>query len=352
MKTKTSQFRLSSRSNNFKFEINRGSGHLFSYIKNRISWHLFPRLHHVSKFPSHVDIELSSLCNLNCPMCYTTTDDFKNKVNKKNMDFDLFKKIIDECARYNLFSIRLSLRGEAFLNKNIFDMIKYAKSKGIKEVSTLTHGGFLDAEKFEQLIDLNLDWLTISFDGVGETYNKIRFPLTFEDSVNKIKEFQKIKKRRNVVKPVIKVQTVWPAISKNPEEFYNIFNPITDQVASNPLIDYLGNDTDVVFEENFTCPQLWERFVIGADGNVMLCANDEMESHTLGNVQDESVFDIWHGKKLNKAREIHLKHMGTKEIEPCKHCYLPRKMEGEKVSLGDRLIDIDKYVNRNQTVGK
>ena len=352
MKTKTSQFRLSSRSNNFKFEINRGSGHFFSYIKNRISWHLFPRLHHVSKFPSHVDIELSSLCNLNCPMCYTTTDDFKNKVNKKNMDFNLFKKIIDECARYNLFSIRLSLRGEAFLNKNIFDMIKYAKSKGIKEVSTLTHGGFLDAEKFEQLIDLNLDWLTISFDGVGETYNKIRFPLTFEDSVNKIKEFQKIKKRRNVVKPVIKVQTVWPAISKNPEEFYNIFNPITDQVASNPLIDYLGNDTDVVFEENFTCPQLWERFVIGADGNVMLCANDEMESHTLGNVQDESVFDIWHGKKLNKAREIHLKHMGTKEIEPCKHCYLPRKMEGEKVSLGDRLIDIDKYVNRNQTVGK
>jgi radical SAM protein with 4Fe4S-binding SPASM domain len=352
MRTKTSQFRLSSRSNNFKFEINRGSGHLFSYIKNRIRWHLFPRLHHVSKFPSHVDIELSSLCNLNCPMCYTTTDDFKNKVNKKNMDFDLFKKIIDECARYNLFSIRLSLRGEAFLNKNIFDMIQYAKSKGIKEVSTLTHGGFLDAEKFEQLIDLNLDWLTISFDGVGETYDKIRYPLTFEDSVNKIKEFQKIKKRRNVVKPVIKVQTVWPAISKNPEEFYNIFNPITDQVASNPLIDYLGNDTDVVFEENFTCPQLWERFVIGADGNVMLCANDEMESYTLGNVQDESIFDIWHGKKLNKAREIHLKHMGTKEIEPCKHCYLPRKMEGDKVSLGDRLIDIDKYVNRDQTVGK
>ena len=71
----------------------------------------------------------------------------------------------------------------------------------------------------------------------------------------------------------------------------------------------------MVFEENFTCPQLWERFVIGADGNVMLCANDEMESYRLGNVQDESVFDIWHGEKLNKAREIHLKHMGTKEIE-------------------------------------
>ena len=80
MKTKTPQFRLTSRSRNFRFDLNRGKGHLLSYIKNRIRWHLFPRLHHVSKFPSHVDIELSSLCNLSCPMCYTTTDKFKTKV--------------------------------------------------------------------------------------------------------------------------------------------------------------------------------------------------------------------------------------------------------------------------------
>lgn len=352
MKTKTPQFRLSSRMKNFKFDLHRGQGHLFSYIKNRLSWHLFPRVHHVSKFPPHVDIELSSLCNLNCPMCYTTTDKFKSKVNRTSMDFDLFKKIIDECSKYNLYSIRLSLRGEAFLNEHIFEMIKYAKNKGIKEVSTLTHGGFLNEEKFEKLIDLKLDWLTISFDGIGETYNKIRHPLKFEDSVQKIKDFQKIKKSRGVVKPVIKVQTVWPAIEKNPEEFYKIFEPITDQVASNPLIDYLGNDTDIVYEDNFTCPQLWERFVIGADGNVMLCANDEMESHKMGNVSTESIFDIWHGEKFTKVRQSHLDHNGTKDIEPCKHCFLPRKMESDQADLGDRFVKIDKYINRDQTVGK
>lgn len=352
MKTKTPQFRLTSRSKNLNFDLKRGRGHLLSYIKNRIRWHLFPRIHHVSEFPSHVDIELSSLCNLSCPMCYTTTDKFKSKVERANMDFDLYKKIIDECSQYNLYSIRLSLRGEAFLNKHIYDMIKYAKDKGIKEVSSLTHGGFLDEKKFEQLIDLGLDWLTISFDGVGETYNKIRYPLKFEDSVKKIKNYQEIKKHRKVVKPVVKIQTVWPAISENPQEFYNIFNPITDQVASNPLLDYLGNDTDIVFEENFTCPQLWERLVIGADGNVMLCANDEMELHKLGNVRNESLYDIWHGERLNKAREIHIKHLGVKEIEPCKHCYLPRKMESETANLGNHFVKIDKYVNREQTIGK
>jgi len=352
MKINKGQFRLTSRSKNFQFELKRGKGHLLSYIINRIQWHFYPRLHYVSKFPPHVDIEISSLCDLNCPMCYTTTEEFKQNVKLSLMDLDLFKKIIDECAKYNLYSIRLSLRGEVFLHPDIFEMIKYAKEKGIKEVSTLTHGGRIDEEKFKRLVDLGLDWLTISFDGVGEMYEKIRYPLKFNDMVNKIKRFKEIKKEKGSVKPVIKVQTVWPAISKNPEEFYNTFNSITDQVASNPLIDYLHNDTDILFEENFTCPQLWERLCIGADGRVMLCGNDEMMLHQTGDVNTESIYDVWHGEKLQKARKIHIKHLGVKEIESCKHCYLPRKTTKLSVELENRLLKIDNYVNREQTVGK
>ena len=352
MKINKGQFRLSSRTNNFKFDLKRGKGHMLSYIRNRINWHLLPRLHKVSIFPSHVDVEISSACNLHCPMCYTITDEFKKKVNRGFMEFDLFKKIIDECVKYNLYSIRVSLRGEAFLHPNVYEMIKYAKEKGIKEVSSLTHGGMIDEKKFEKLIDIGLDWLTISFDGIGKTYEKIRYPLKYDDMVQKIKNFKEIKKRKGVVKPVIKVQTVWPAISKNPEEFFNTFNPITDQVASNPLIDYLNKDTDIAYEENFTCPQLWQRLVIGSDGGVMLCANDEMESHKVGNTNNESLYDIWHGEKLQKAREILIKHLGVDAIGPSKYCYLPRKTKREQVPLNDRVLNIDNYLNREQTVGK
>lgn len=352
MRINKGQFRLTSRSKNWKFEINRGKGNLFSYIKNRILWHFNPRIHYVSKFPLHVDIELSSACDLNCPMCYTTTQEFKDEVRPGLMDEKLFKKIIDECSKYNLYSIRLSLRGEPFIHPKIFELIEYAKNKGIKEVSSLTHGGKLDEDKFEKLIDLGLDWLTISFDGIGETYEKIRHPLKFDDAVKKIANYQKIKKRRGVVKPVIKVQTIWPAISENPEEFYNIFNPITDQIASNPLIDYLGNDSSIVYEENFTCPQLWERLVIGSDGRVMLCANDEMGTHIIGDVKNESIHEIWHGEKINKAREIHVKHNGVKEMQVCKQCYLPRKTQRETSQMDNRLINIDNYINREQKVGK
>jgi len=285
-------------------------------------------------------------------MCYTTTKEFKESVKKGLMDLELFKKLIDEGVKYNLYSIRLSLRGEVFVHPEIFEMIKYAKEKGIKEVSTLSHGGRIDEEKFRKLVKLGLDWLTISFDGVGETYEKIRAPLKFQDMVDKIALFKEIKKEMKSVKPVIKVQTIWPAIKDNPEEFYNTFESITDQVASNPLIDYLHNDTEIMYEKKFTCPQLWERMCIGSSGEVMLCGNDEMMLYGLGDVNKETIYDIWHGKKLQKAREIHIEHMGAQELSPCKHCYLPRQTQRDSVEIENRLLKIDNYVNREQTVGK
>jgi len=58
MKINKGQFRLTSKSKNFKFDLKRGEGHLLSYAWNRIKWHFYPRLHYVSRFPSHVDIAM------------------------------------------------------------------------------------------------------------------------------------------------------------------------------------------------------------------------------------------------------------------------------------------------------
>lgn len=336
-----------------KFNLKRGKGHLFSYMMDRFRWNIYPRIHHVSKFPTHIDLELSSACDLNCPMCYTTTDEFKKNVVRTNMDFEFFKKIVDECKKYpSHYSIRLSWRGEPFLNSHAFDMIKYAKENGIKEVSTLTHGGFLDAQKFEKLVDLGLDWITISTDGVGEDYEKIRAPLNFKEHVEKLKRYNEIKKEKGVVKPIIKIQGVWPAIEKSVDEYYETFSPLADQVAASPLLDFLRMDNNREYIDDFTCPVLYERLTIGSDGKAYLCYNDEMGSVVVGDANNESVHDIWHGKKLEKSRKIHLDHLGVQELPPCKYCMYPRKTKKDKADVKGKSINVDNYTNRSQTVGR
>lgn len=325
---------------------------MLAYLINRFQWHYYPRLRYVSKFPCHVDVEISSACDMKCPMCYTTTDQFRASVKRKLMEFNLFKKIIDECVKFNTYSIRISLRGEPFIHQDVIEMIAYAKRKGIKEVSSLTNNLALTPDMFRQAMDAGLDWLTISFDGLADTYESIRQPAKFTESYEKIKKYKLIKRDKHSLKPVIKVQTVWPAIKHNAKDYYEVFLPYVDDIAVNSLVDYLHKDEDIIYEYNFTCPVLYQRLCVGSDGIVLLCSNDEFCLNPIGDANINSLYDIWHGKKISEARKAHNNCSGVKLLEPCKHCYLPRKTQPVVERIGVKNIIIDKYLNRPDTVGK
>lgn len=335
-----------------QFEINKSYGWEKEYLNYRKNWSLYPQKQYVSEFPLLVDLELASLCNLKCPMCYTITDEFKEKVNTKFMDFNLFKKIIDEIS-HKVPALRLSLRGESTLHPKFIECIRYAKSKGIKEISTLTNGSKLKVDYFKEICDAGIDWITISVDGLDFEYERIRKPLKFNDTFKKISDMNQYKKDNNLNKPVIKIQSLWPSIKNDPSSFYNKFEPITDLIAFNPLIDYLQKDTDIVYIANFSCPQLYQRLVIGADGLAMMCSNDEENEHIIGDANIQSIYNIWHGAELTKVREKQKEENGFKNYSVCKKCYLPRETEStEEAEVNGRTFHILNYVNRQQVVGK
>lgn len=333
-----------------QFHNFKGEGWSQEYKKYRKNWEDLPKKQLVSNYPQLVDIELASVCNLKCPMCYTITTDFRKKVNAKLMDFDLFKKIIDEISGH-VFAIRLSLRGESTLHKKFIECIEYARNKGIKEIAFLTNGSTLNRENFIKIMKAGATWITVSFDGLGDNYDKVRRPLKYEETLNKLKEIKKIKAEFGVNLPVIKVQGVWDYIKEDPELYYQTLSPHVDAVAFNPYIDFTKDPGSKVFIDNFYCPQLYQRLVIGADGLVLLCANDEENSNILGDANKETVHQLWHGKKINAVREAHKKPKGYLEFEACRHCYLPVETEGkEKISVDGREITIlnYKYNDKNQ----
>lgn len=333
----------------FRSKLSEGWRRIYQvYRKN---WAEYPVKQHVAEYPLLVDIELSTVCNLKCPMCYTITDEFRKKVKVGLMDFSLFKRIIDEIAG-KVPAVRLSLRGEPTLHPKFIDCIAYAKKKGINEVSTLTNGSKLTAQYFEKMMRAGIDWITISVDGIGKTYENIRRPLKFNDILRKIKDIKAVKGRNKRGKPAIKIQAIWPAIKNNPGKFYNTFLPYVDLVAFNPLIDYLGKDEKIVFEEGFACPQHYQRLVIGANGLAMMCSNDEEASVIVGDANKETIYDIWHGNALNRIRAAHKRKNGFMDIPVCRKCYLPRLTRDGEAHVNGRKINIRNYVNRGQVVGK
>jgi pyruvate-formate lyase-activating enzyme len=344
------QFMLDTSERVEEFEHKRAFGVEDAYRENRRQWEAYPKAQHVSDYPPHVDIELASVCNLQCPMCYTITPEFKAKVNTKMMDFALFTRIVDQCAEGGVFSVRLSFRGESFLHKRIVECVRYAKSKGIKEVSTLTNGLRLDEEMFRQLMEAGLDWITISFDGLGETYEQIRRPAKYQRAIEKISNYARIKKEAGKVKPVVKVQTVLPAIQSDPKAYHEVFAAITDLVAANPLIDFHQDVSKLPKIPGFVCPQIYQRLVIGADGLCMMCMNDTENTIVVGDANVQRLHDIWHGPEMTRIREIHSRHAGCAELNPCKQCNLPLQTYPEEVNLGEWSVVAEKYVSGVQKV--
>lgn len=322
------------------------------YEEYRRLWIDLAKRREVRDYPLLVDLELSSKCNLHCPMCYTITEEFLSKVDKKYMELDLFKKVVDEVAG-KVFAIRLSLRGESTLNRHFIEAIAYAKQKGIREISTLTHGKKFTGDYLRKAVAAGIDWITISIDGTGDTYNRIRHPLTWEDTLGRLKEIKALKDELGVHKPVIKVQGIWPAIRENPTAYYKALEPFTDLIAYNPLIDYLHNDSEIIYEENFACPQLYQRLVIGSDGKVMMCSNDEDAQHPVGDAYEQTIHEIWRGDAMNKVRKLHSQKDGFKDLAVCRNCYYPRKAVPDETAMVDgRTIVIENYINRAQQVGK
>lgn len=349
------QIIISSKWDSLRFHLRRGKGHLYRYIRNRFRWHYYPEWQKVTEYPEHVDLEMSSACNMKCPMCYTTTERFKKEIPKKMLNWDTLKCILDEIGGGKVFSIRLSLRGEPTLHKDYIKTLKYAKEVGIPEVSSLTNALKLNEQMMRDMIEAPLDWLTISVDGVGETYNKIRFPAKFEDLLVKLKRFQELKKEYGSDKPVIKVQSVWPAIKDDPKTYYDTFRPLVDQVASNQLVDYLDQDdpNSIQYKEGFKCPAIYQRLIIGADGTVLFCHNDAYNEHAIGNIETSTIKEMWHSPGMNAIREAYIRQTALEEYSACRRCYLPRKMEEvEVVNFKGGRVKVNQLVGRAQEVGR
>lgn len=325
------------------------------YKTYRKLWYELPQNHEIRDYPLLVDLETVSRCNLKCPMCPTVTEEFVDKrvkpYKKGLLDFELIEKVITEVAG-KVYSLRLSWIGEPTLHPQLIEAVKLAKDKGIKEVSFLTNGSRLDLEYFKKLVKANVDLITVSIDGMDDTYNMIRSPLKFHETLKKLNDISDFKKINGLDKPLIKIQGIWPAVKENPEKFYNLFSPIVDLIAFNPLIDYLHKDTDIVYEQNFSCSQHYQRVTIGSNGKASMCSNDDFMDIKVGDIRNQTIHEIWHGPQFQKLREIHKEKDGFMKLVSCKKCYYPRQMaEDEQAVINGRVVRIENYIHRSQTIG-
>lgn len=301
------------------------------YWGYRRKWEENPKLKVLNRFPIHLDIEATSACNLKCVMCpRTEMVEAGSFWSVKAFDLDSYKRLIDEGVQNGLCSVKYNYLGEPLMNKNIVEMVKYAKQAGVLDVMFNTNAALLDEKMSRALIEVGLDKLFFSFDSPDpERYESIRIGAKYDQVLNNIKTFMHIREEMGSIKPFTRVSMVLMQENQQEwEDYQRLFEPIVDAVAYVDYLDHTGQSnperTVVEFAKKnikFCCPQLWQRMFIHPDGVVTPCCIDSSRELVMGNIHESSAAEIWQGDVYQQLRKQHSTGR-YHEISTCARCPL------------------------------
>jgi hypothetical protein len=268
--------------------------------------------------PEIVQIESTNLCNAKCVFC--PRDDMHRT--QGIMSFELFRKIVDECADLGIAHVRVHNYGEPFMDRRLSEKVRYAKQKGIREVGMISNGSLITEHVAREIIESGLDAINISVDASGrEVFDATRLGLNYDKVIANIERLVRIRAELGRKRPKLILSFVRQNNSTDEQAFIEHWRGIADKIHITDLHNWAGTlnrESDV----NYPCYRPWLTFTVLWDGRVSLCCADFDGRTVLGDLNTATIREIWNAERYVAARRAHLESGGP---DICRSCDLPRK---------------------------
>ena len=293
--------------------------------------------------PSYVAIEPTNACNAKCPVCETGKDEMYRT--KGMLDLNLFKDFIDK-NHAQINTLMYYFMGEPFLNKNSYEMIRYARKKNIY-VETCTNGDFVDAKG---VIYSDINKISFQIGGMTEKTHQI---YRVASSLEKIKKnlFELIEERKKNPESNVTIELGFIVMRHNEHEvdkFLKWSNELNVDVANiiDPCVrnmvegyaylpknkSYWFYDSDAfelgklkpkIIPKN-SCEWIWNSMQINWDGEAVPCCRDPNGIFPLGNVFEKGMLNVFNSKEsVNFRKNIINKQNGVNICSLCSSYGLP-----------------------------
>jgi len=273
--------------------------------------------------PEVVGIENTNCCNAHCITCPHGTS--RRKLGF--MDINLSRHITDECVRLGIKNLAIGFFGEPLLDTLLIDRIDYAKKKGIEKVTTFSNAGCLNEDISRRLIESDLDKITISIDGLEqETYERVNIGLDYNKVSENVEKFIAMKRTFNNKKlSVIICSTVVEENRHEMEAYRSKYSKMLKDDGEVVLIAAFNwggkhkiNDA-YIRKNRVPCHRPWNQLIFLIDGTAVLCCCDYDANVVVGDINKQSIPEIWKGAVLEDIRKCHLAREFVK-IPLCNEC--------------------------------
>ena len=307
-----------------------------SLIYNSVKSHL--KLPKNLMMPVHVSIEPSNTCNAQCPVCETGNNGMKRQVGR--LDFENFKKLIDRIYKHTN-TLFYYFMGEPFLNKHSYEMIRYARDKGIY-VETCTNGDLVNPEK---LLDSGINKISFQIGGMDQKTHEIYRVNSFLNKIEKnLRELIDLKKSHKNGKD-LHIELGFIVMRHNESQVdsfiqwakelkvdtYNVINPCVRNMLEGHA--YLPKNKKYWFYDeeaynngilkpnhvpNNECIWIWNSIQINWNGDVVPCCRDTNGEYVFGNIFKNDFDKVWNGKEALNFRKRILENQN--KLDLCSLC--------------------------------
>lgn len=287
------------------------------------------------KTPFVLIVDPASHCNLRCPFCPTGHRELIAQTGRYQgpMSLDLFKKIIGDLKDFpdNLRVLRLYKEGEPLMNRNFADMVLFARQSGrVSRIDTTTNGVLLTPRNSEKIIAAGIDQINISVNGLSDNQfmELVKTKVNFSRYVENIKYLYQIKGHCTIY-----VKAIMENLSEDDQKkFLDIFGDISDRIFFEHLFsNWPGFDDEIIpknskvglyggpVKEQSVCPYIFYSSTINSDGTVSLCIQDWARNLVVGDLNKQTLAEVWLGSQITQHRMRHLDGC-RKENVTCRDC--------------------------------
>mgnify|MGYP001335728463 CR=1 FL=1 len=218
--------------------------------------------------PSEVEISESGICNRKCSFCPRSDPNYPD-INEFISE-KLHKKLCDELSDLNFAGLIIySGFVEPMLDKNIYNLVNYAKSKNPKaRVEIISNGDVLNEVRLKKVYKSGLDRLQISLYDGEEQFEKFQ---KLGQSLN-LSEEQYVLRKRYL-----------------PEE-QDFGITLSNRAGSMKNAEYKIKPLDKAFNNPCYIPSY--TFFLDYQGDVLMCPHDWGKKVILGNLNKEKFKEI------------------------------------------------------------
>lgn len=240
-----------------------------------------------------ISLELTNHCNLKCPYCSNPT-----LVRPKSyIEWSLVERIVEECAQRNYNLGWLHGVGEPLLWDRLEETISLIKRKGAGDGSFATNGTLLRPARVRRLLDAGLESIYVSIDTLdAQLYANTRGG-KLEIIIRNIQDMIKIVPPSFQITVALMSHKEQSLTDQTIDQFHEVFGHhqnVRTNLVANQLFPSAPADYRVDPNERLRGCWSPRNFVfVALDGRVAICCMDQEVLHSLGNVTERSIHDIW-----------------------------------------------------------